>query len=668
MPIGILRNPSKLSEIYGWNLKAAVRLYNVIHDFSKKSTRKYLRRLVSRVVRERFGLNMSADLVVKTKFDDRIKLVEIRKTINDCITSSKLPDGFRNRARKKVKIVQTKNLTIGDLLHNQRAYAAREVLTCQCAGMPYPRVGGHVRFRFREGDDRHVRLANANDIPRAALTDRVTLLRQEVNDSFANWCNFRGEPPVVSTDSLASCITISNDVSERLKLGEVDAVKKELKGLVLTPLDRNPGETLAMCPVVYHQAMMHTFVRSPGYRVMGTPEKIVHKEIWEDLVEMGLKGFVKWDRKGEFGKSYVLPKHKDLDRYCPICPTYNEPMVKTGKLVAKALNHLLFSLPKDSHFNMQAVEHMAQRLGRINKILASSDNMGRVEVMSYDIKEMFSKLTHDQIMKALEWIVLFHQEKGRTFVRVNPRGRGCSFGMTTGGDGWRRLDLKLMMKFVQLELRHTYTYATGLLLRQDIGIPMGKSTSPPLACILCAYAEHNFIRRLGRWRQRVFGLRLMDDVTLILGSLPGDIKEDIRSNFENCYPKNLVLKRTDEGRGKLDFLGWEIQVAKHPPCLGSIQQSRNEQSLWMEEKLVIQNGQTFKSWGSRQQKSAIVGGYLHQIDRNTTIRAAIPRRVLTVKKELRIKGFDAELFNRVLKRYARNRGKIRELTVELLTK
>ncbi|GBG61537.1 hypothetical protein CBR_g22334 [Chara braunii] len=586
--IGIMRNPGKLASIYEWDLKVVIRLYNVVRDFGKKSTRKYMRRQVSRIVRE--------GLVVKTKYDARVKLVELHKVVNDCITTCELPECFRNRARRKVRIVQTKNLAVKDLLHNQRAYAAQKVLICTCADLPYPREGGHVRFRFSKGEDRHVRMGNANDIPRATVADRAKLLKHEVEDSFANWYNFRGNISKVSRERLVACISSPEDNEDRISVMEVASVKRELTGFVITPLDKNPEETVAICPAVYHKAMMDTFANNPGYRVMTSTKGVILREIREDVEKEGLKHFVRWDKKGEFGKTYVLPKHKDLDRYCPICPAFNDPMVKTLRLVAKALNHLLFTLPKDWHFNMQAVEHMVGRLARINKKLKGTRSEGSVEAMPFDIKEMFSKLPHEKIRGVVDWIVEYHKKKGRRSIMVNPRGKGSTSGRTTGKDCRRELSLDDLRKFVALELQHTYTKATGVLLRQDVGIPMGKNTSPPLACILYAYAEYTFIVSLGRWRNQVFDIRLMGDVEWILGAIPQESKADIVKRFKECYPDNLVLKWTNDGCGNFEFLGCEIKVSGCLPCVGSIQQSKDEQSLWAEEKIVFQNGQTFRSW------------------------------------------------------------------------
>ncbi|GBG85835.1 hypothetical protein CBR_g40645 [Chara braunii] len=456
--VGILRNPRRISEFYTWGLKSLMKLYNVIKDFSKKSTRKYLRHLVSRVVRDKFGFSMSVDLVILVKFDDRIRLVELKKLLDDGIMACDLPVYVRKRTLIKVRIVWVKNPSIGHTLHNQRAFAGHEFSTCVCAGTSHLKVDG----------------TNANDIPRPDIPKRRILLQQEVASGFSNWFNLKGAIPDFIVFDFQACFGVTDDDSDKISLDDVITVKRECEGLVLTPLDRNAGETLVMCPLVYHRAMMESFVMNFGYRMVQECESEVLARVRMEVREEGLSKFARWDGKGRYGVSYVLPKHKDTSRFRPICPTFKEPMVKTGCVVTKALNHLLFQLPVDNHFNLQAVSNLVGRLQRINKKIERG-KLGRVESSSYDIKEMFSRLPHEDILDAVSWIVDHYRGKGKSFVRVNTRGRGPSFGKTTGADNWRQLELDDMLKFVRLELKHTYTYATGVLLRQVVASRWGRA-------------------------------------------------------------------------------------------------------------------------------------------------------------------------------------------------
>ncbi|GBG86901.1 hypothetical protein CBR_g44357 [Chara braunii] len=353
--VGILRNPNKLNELYRWDMKSMLRIYRVIKDFSRNSTRKYLRRLVSRCFQERFGLSLASDLTFRIKFDDRIVTSEFRKVVNDALSLCNLPHSFMLRAHRKLCIVGTKNPTIADLLHNHRSYSTRCVLTCCCAGMDLPRVNEHVTFRLSELADVNPLLLNANNIPKVRVDDRLHLLRQELTDGFRNWKNLDGKVPDYSSLDLSLCLSTGSDAGLGISTDEVLALKSRLKNLVVTAVDQNSGESVAMCPAVYFKAMMDTFVCNPGYRMIKCPATQVIREIRKEVSGSNLGKFVSWNREGTFGSAYVIPKQNDLSRYRPICPSFSEPTVRTARLVAKVLNHLLYTLPKQWHFNLRAV-------------------------------------------------------------------------------------------------------------------------------------------------------------------------------------------------------------------------------------------------------------------------------------------------------------------------
>ncbi|GBG65916.1 hypothetical protein CBR_g54209 [Chara braunii] len=463
---------------------------------------------------------------------------------------------------------------------------------------PYPRVRGHVRCRLQELEGIPDLALNANNVPLARQQDRTSRLCSEIVDGFRQWVNAKGQVISCTASEVVRCMQpIALEERGYLDKGAVLDLKARLDGLVLTPLDRNPGVTLVICPALYYQGMFDLFIRNDGYVPIVGSESDVMAATRECLRKEGLLAFGKWDGKGHVGKAYALPKHKDLDWYRPICPTFSEPTARTGKAVAKGLNHLLFTLPHDLHFNLKAVSSLTSRLEAVNRKCARQGSGAILTARSYDIKDMFSQLPHDEILQAVDWVIKWHKEKGRQFVRVNTRGRGSTFGLTTGQDHWRLLEFDDVFNFIRIDLRHTYTFALNVLLQQRIGIPMGKSTSPPLACILCAHAEHKFLCSLGTNRQRVFGVRLVDDVSLIIASkTPTEQEVDgIWQRFEECYPSNLSLKRTDDGTGKWDFLGCEVKIDPTMKQVLSVQLTKNEKTLWTSEILEFKNGQSYCS-------------------------------------------------------------------------
>ncbi|GBG91428.1 hypothetical protein CBR_g52384 [Chara braunii] len=310
--VSILRKKDRGEALRKCSLDALLRLAGAAQDFERASTTAYLRRLIGRAIKEVYGWSLNSKITVKLKFDDRIRIVEVRKLLNSKIEEMDIPVCLRNHARKGVRIVWEKNPSVANLLHNQRLFAHADVSTCSCAGLPYPRIGGHVRFRLSELEDIHPLACNANNIPKLSYSDRGRLLKQEIVAGLESWCNWRGSRPAISNNDLEGCLTGMPDVTTKfLDPRVVQQLKKRFEGLVLTPLDRNPGDTLVLCPKVYYEAMVELFVASAGYVVTAMHEDMVMELMKAELSEAGLMKLEHWDKSGKIGEAYVMPKHKD---------------------------------------------------------------------------------------------------------------------------------------------------------------------------------------------------------------------------------------------------------------------------------------------------------------------------------------------------------------------
>ncbi|GBG82623.1 hypothetical protein CBR_g34993 [Chara braunii] len=336
--ISLFRNPRKLKCLEQRSLEELMRLRNAAKDFQNKSTTAYLRRIIVRTIKNVFGWQVNSSLIVRLKFDDRIKLAEVRKVVNDKIEELDLPVCVKKEARSTVRTVWVKSPSVSNLLHNQRRYAKAEVQTCRCAGLPYPRIGDHVQFRLQELKGIHPMIVNANNIPKPDHQDRRRMLREEIGTTFEGWANNRGEKIVVQQSEVDRCLIGSRDEGTKyLTTRDVQRVKVQLDGLVLTPLDRNPGETLVMCPKLYYEGMMDMYVRNVGYIVEVRSEEAIKTQMKIDIKRQQLQRDVRWDAKGDFGDAYILPKHKDLSRFDQSAQPIRSPRLRRGRICRRLL-------------------------------------------------------------------------------------------------------------------------------------------------------------------------------------------------------------------------------------------------------------------------------------------------------------------------------------------
>ncbi|GBG79556.1 hypothetical protein CBR_g29703 [Chara braunii] len=351
---------------------------------------------------------------------------------------------------------------------------------------------------------------------------------------------------------------------------EVKEWGNQFEGLVLSPIDRNLGDTVVLCPIRYRHGFGKTFTWNSNYEIVGTldsKEKIL-KECKLDFEKVGLGKIGGWRPNGRIGMTYVIPKHKDLNRWRPISPAPSDPATLTQKRVAIALHLLLKRLPANSTFYLNSISELPERLEATTqrfRTLGCDTTVGRC----YNIKEMFSRIPHGTVIQAVQQLLKTYEDKGCKQVRVSFRGKATIIsGNRRKMEGYIGLSLKLVMEGVKYDLQHLVVRCGDKLVKQVFGIPMGKSTSLILASITCEMAELRFIKELGADRQLIGGWRVMDDITIIAGIRDKrDKKEDVKDRFtafENIYNKHLEIIRKDDCGLTWQFVGGQMFICSSP--------------------------------------------------------------------------------------------------------
>eukprot|EP00896_Chara_braunii_P022071 GBG79947.1 hypothetical protein CBR_g30210 [Chara braunii] len=252
---------------------------------------------------------------------------------------------------------------------------------------------------------------------------------------------------------------------------------------------RNPGATLLICPTAYHRACKDTFGRNPSFRVIPEAEDKVLKRMRSNYEQQGLTSIARWQSGGKIGLAYVLPKDKDLQRWRPISPSTCDPSRVAAARVGRAIRYMLFGLSRKEHFDLKSMDEVGERSKTIERELGKSadDAFAR----SYDIKDMFARLSHESVVEAVEWVVKYHQSKGFKGVRVSCRRKLCTMmRKIRKEEGFVTMTFEEIRREVGFELSHSFVRCTGSLLRQEMGIPMGRNSSPALACLLSNVKEH----------------------------------------------------------------------------------------------------------------------------------------------------------------------------------
>ncbi|GBG69848.1 hypothetical protein CBR_g4677 [Chara braunii] len=205
---------------------------------------------------------------------------------------------------------------------------------------------------------------------------------------------------------------------------EVLSWKRRFDGLVLSPIDRNQGDTAVMCPILYRHGFGKTLTWNTNYETKATAEEEVLRESREDFKKSGLPAIGSWRSDGRLGTAYVIPKHKDLTRWRPIATAPVDPAAMTQRRLARALHQMLKRLPANNTFYLNSISELTERLAGTAVRFRAAGCDQAIE-RCYDIKDMFSRILHEAVIQAVHQLLRIYDNKGSKQVRVSRRGRNC---------------------------------------------------------------------------------------------------------------------------------------------------------------------------------------------------------------------------------------------------
>ncbi|GBG71337.1 hypothetical protein CBR_g8758 [Chara braunii] len=278
--IGMFKNKRKRKRLFEKTVDELVSYYGAAKLFSEKGSRTRARRMLSDVFRRKFGMNVRRRIIVKVEYDDRVRKSEVVRLVRSGVGRLQLTRSVVGMVRRRARVVWTRSQNVGEILHNHRRYAADGVFGCTCIDMSFPRLGGHVHFRLGELTECPDIARNAKNVPRDGGNGVLTRLAKELSNAVddVSWLGKDVGKISFSLEEVGRCVGRSGaDTS-----GDLTTVRQlaaRLDGLVRTPLDRNPGDKLVMCPFVYGEAMKATFVENDGYEVCERKEGVILSEI-----------------------------------------------------------------------------------------------------------------------------------------------------------------------------------------------------------------------------------------------------------------------------------------------------------------------------------------------------------------------------------------------------
>jgi hypothetical protein len=501
---------------------------------------------------------------------------------------------------RNLRISRSSPPSVGDVLANvNKPWRAKGACTCERvtrklrelgSGWCPPVVNGHIFFTGREYGGPSKRCLNvcSTNIPAATRWDLkrtwykvaqqlpIPELQRAEIDALA------APHPQRTVEPLAGWPTTK----------DLYNVRKALEGLVIGPLDKNPGELWCCCPCLYEEALGALYDEMTGYTEV-IPRKLtsyqtkkhgraeVHKYVlsvdhppprsnqhgsmsdviraWRLLYrEKGWNRFGKFNSKGGFGTPYALFKAKNVvdpairrekwKKARPIAPETRHPMRQMLHKAGRAWYFVTADVPGE-RFAMPKVGDIPQLLTTMARQMAS---IGPYDIRTFDIEGCFCAMPTTAIHAAMRELVAQMSRSGRTGVWV-PRAdsKPCQWDRPEKRRVGTWIPFAELGDIMEFALTNAFVrMPDGRILKQTSGIPMGGPLSPAMCNGTCAWMEREWMSGLGATDKMCFsGARYMDDILLLTSQAAWWDRARFLEDFtrSECYWGPLKLE--DAGMG-----------------------------------------------------------------------------------------------------------------------
>ena len=323
----------------------------------------------------------------------------------------------------------------------------------------------------------------------------------------------------------------------------VYTLRKDLQGLIIGEVDKNPHELSFCCPVLYREAWAKAYNVDTGYaniypvkskgdpahaydlntpqrQIRGHPEDIIKS--WERLYKKNQwHRLATYDKKGNFNRPYILFKGKNItdptvrgSKWCkarPIAPQTKHPMRRLFHLTGRAWSFITSNIPGE-HF---VLKHCGQVPAFLRQVEQQLSPKGALQVGIKDIEGCFPNMNKDAIRLGLAHVTTaIRRQTGHEAVFLPPRGNApCQ---------WRpraryiKLPFTVLHEVMNFALENTLIMGLdGQLMKQMKGIPMGDPHSPGMTIGACAWMEQEWLQNMDASAKGTFlARRYMDDILM----------------------------------------------------------------------------------------------------------------------------------------------------------
>ena len=334
---------------------------------------------------------------------------------------------------------------------------------------------------------------------------------------------------------------------------------------VLTPIDKASNNVAVICKRYYAEVILKEIgILGNGSDTYEQTSRSRTEIIDENQQYLERLGFDLTEKEKSLPTMYWIPKmHKTpvkhrfivASKSCSTKPL-STAISNAFKLIQNQTENFHRNSKFDANYNkfwvIQNTDPVLESLKKINGKVAAK------HISCFDFSTLYTNIPHDKLIKKLNELVDFAYKGGdRNNICFNGNG-SAYWGRKAKKKSFSNSSLKRAVTHL---IKNCYFTVGNIVLRQNIGIPMGIDPAPFWANLFLYAYEHEFMKNLikeDRIKAKHFHstFRFIDDLcSLNDGGMFGTV-------FKEIYPDELELKEEHKGDHGA-FLNLDISVIEN---------------------------------------------------------------------------------------------------------
>ena len=193
----------------------------------------------------------------------------------------------------------------------------------------------------------------------------------------------------------------------------------------------------------------------------------------------------------------------------------------------------------------------------ISQIREINESSGAKNINTYDFSTLYTNIPHEKLKVALKNMInKTFAATDKKFITVYNQVAYFTSNKSQNKVSFSRIQFIEVVEFL---IDNSYFKCGNLVMKQNIGIPMGTDPGPDFANLFLHFYEFNFLERNSKTQYMTckklnYSFRFIDDIASLNGE---GTFEDV---FVSIYPEELILTKENQSNLRASFLDLDIEI------------------------------------------------------------------------------------------------------------